>query len=344
MIIQTGNRTDIPAFYPEWFANRLREGYVLVRNPFNPVQVTKYRFDPSIVDLIVFCSKNPGPMLPYMNLLKPYKQYWFITITPYGRDIEPNVPEKELVIDTFCSLSKIVGPERMCWRYDPILVDQEWTVSRHIDAFSSMCEKLEGRTYTCVISFIDLYEKVWRNFPEARTVPFDVQMHLTKALVKIAARHQMIIKPCGEDPRLASAGADLSGCMTLKTFETAVGQNLTLPPNPGNRKECSCYITNDIGQYNTCGHLCRLPLRSSWGGSVRKTKFMRRNKRAGSIRSLGCSERAREPAPSPGPPCFLPDLNSVFTLQLQAFRCQIDPAYAVIQYDGIGCDHVFFPV
>ena len=257
MIIQTGNRTDIPAFYPEWFANRLREGYVLVRNPFNPVQVTKYRFDPSIVDLIVFCSKNPGPMLPYMNLLKPYKQYWFISITPYGRDIEPNVPEKELVIDTFCSLSKIVGPECMCWRYDPILVDQEWTVSRHIDAFSSMCEKLEGRTYTCVISFIDLYEKVWRNFPEARTVPFDVQMHLTKALVKIAARHQMIIKPCGEDPRLASAGADLSGCMTLKTFETAVGQNLTLPPNPGNRKECSCYITNDIGQYNTCGHLCR---------------------------------------------------------------------------------------
>ena len=103
MIINTGGRTDIAQYFSDWLLRRFEEGYVLVRNPFNPVQVTKYRFDPSIVDLIVFCSKNPGPMLPYMNLLKPYKQYWFITITPYGRDIEPNVPEKELVIDTFCS-------------------------------------------------------------------------------------------------------------------------------------------------------------------------------------------------------------------------------------------------
>lgn len=257
MILQTGNRTDLPAFYSRWLANRIREGYVMVRNPFNPVSVTRYRIDPSVVDLIVFCTKNPTPMLEHMDLLEPYRQYWFVTITPYGKDIEPNVPDKNLVIESFRRLCGYVGPDCMCWRYDPVFIDSSWTMQRHIEAFSAMCGKLEGFTHTCVISYIDLYEKVLRNFPEVRSVPFDTQLKLTRVFVEIAAEHGMIIKPCGEDPRLASVGADCSGCMTQQTFEQAVGQNLILPPNPGNRKECACYITNDIGQYNTCGHLCR---------------------------------------------------------------------------------------
>lgn len=113
MILQTGMRTDIPAFYAEWFTNRIKDGYVLVRNPYNPVQVTKYRLDPTFVDLIGFCSKNPAPMLQYMDLLKPFGMYWFVTITPYGTDIEPHVPDKEKVIDSFLALSEIVGPDAM---------------------------------------------------------------------------------------------------------------------------------------------------------------------------------------------------------------------------------------
>ncbi|MBQ9632969.1 MAG: DUF1848 family protein, partial [Lachnospiraceae bacterium] len=155
MIIQTGNRTDIPAFYSEWFANRLREGFVLVRNPFDPFKVTRYRLDPSVADLIVFCSKNPEPMLQYHDLLVPYHRYWFVTITPYGQDIEPNVPDKMRVIDTFHRISEFVGPDCMCWRYDPILLNDEWTVTHHIEAFADMCRRLAGATRTCVISFID---------------------------------------------------------------------------------------------------------------------------------------------------------------------------------------------
>ncbi|MDO4408668.1 MAG: DUF1848 domain-containing protein [Eubacteriales bacterium] len=276
MIIQTGNRTDIPAFYSQWFTNRLREGFVLARNPFNPVSVTRYRLDPSVVDLIVFCTKNPGPLLRQgdWDLLNRYHQYWFVTITPYGKDIEPNVPEKTEVMESFRSLSRIVGADCMCWRYDPILIDEAWTVERHIREFSAMCRKLEGSTHTCVISFIDLYEKVRRNFPQARTVPFETQMDLTASLVKIAARHGMVIKPCGEDKRLAITGADCSGCMTQKTFEKAIGQNINLPPNPNNRKECACYITNDIGQYNTCGHLCRYCYANADAGTVRRNMKM----------------------------------------------------------------------
>ena len=257
MIIQTGNRTDIPAFYAEWFANRLREGFVLVRNPFNPSSVTKYRLDPAVVDLIVFCSKNPTPMMKYVDLLEPYHQYWFVTITPYGREIEPNVPDMDTVIQTFQKLSSALGADCMCWRYDPIFIDEYWTIDRHIECFRSMCQKLSGYTKTAVISFIDLYEKVKRNFPEARTVPMSTQLKLTAAFAEIGKEYGMIIKPCGESPKLSSVGADCSGCMTQKVFETAIGQNLLLPPNPNNRKECACYITGDIGAYNTCAHFCR---------------------------------------------------------------------------------------
>lgn len=257
MIIQTGNRTDIPAFYTEWFANRLQEGFVLVRNPFNPQSITRYSLDPAVVDLIVFCSKNPAPILPYMGLLKPYHQYWFVTITPYGKEIEPNVPNKTDVMETFRKISALVGSDNMCWRYDPIFIDESWTVERHVESFQAMCKTLSGSTRTAVISFIDLYEKVKRNFPEARVVPFQTQLSLTKTFVEIGKEYGMTIKPCGESKDLEKAGADCSGCMTQKIFETAVGQNLALPPNPNNRKECACYITGDIGAYNTCGHFCK---------------------------------------------------------------------------------------
>ncbi len=271
MIIQIGNRTDIPAFYSEWFANRLREGFVLVRNPFNPQTITRYVLDPSVVDLMVFCTKNPKPMLGKMDLLKDYHQYWFVTITPYGKDIEPNVPDKASVMESFLRLSSIAGAGNMCWRYDPIFIDENWTVERHIESFRTMCEILAGSTHTAVISFIDLYEKVKRNFPEAKTVPFQTQLTLTQAFVEIGRKYDMTIKPCGESGKLEAAGADCSGCMTQKVFEAAIGQNVLLPSNPNNRKECACYITGDIGAYNTCGHLCRYCYANADRAAVRES-------------------------------------------------------------------------
>ena len=257
MIIQTGQRTDIPAFYADWFANRLREGFVCVRNPYNPLSVTRYILSPSVVDMIGFCSKNPEPMLKYMDLLEPYGQYWFVTITPYEKEIEPYVPPVSSVIRTFQKLSAIVGIQSIGWRYDPIIINNHWTEERHVEAFSNIAERLSGYTRTAVISFIDLYEKVKKNYPAARSVPITIQLSLTEKLVKIGHQYGMTIKPCGESSALAMVGADCSGCMTVRTFEEAIGQNLSVPPNPNNRRECSCYITGDIGAYNTCGHLCR---------------------------------------------------------------------------------------
>ena len=124
MIINTGQRTDIPAFYAKWFAGRLKEGYVCVRNPFNHQQVSRYRLDPSVVDVIGFCTKNPAPMFPYMDLLRDYGQYWYVTITPYGRDIEPHVPDKHRLLEDFRQLSETVGKHRIGWRYDPIFLSE----------------------------------------------------------------------------------------------------------------------------------------------------------------------------------------------------------------------------
>ena len=109
MIINTGCRTDIPAFYSKWLMNRIREGFVLVRNPYNPLSVTKYSLSPDVVDCLAFCTKNPEPMLKYLDEIDKYKQYWFVTITPYGKDIEPNVPDKRQVIESFKKLSNHIG-------------------------------------------------------------------------------------------------------------------------------------------------------------------------------------------------------------------------------------------
>lgn len=257
MIINTGQRTDIPAFYAEWFANRLREGFVCVRNPYDPKQVSRYRLDPSVVDAIGFCTKNPAPMLRHMDLLERYGQYWFVTITPYGRDIEPNVPDKRRVIEDFRRLSDLVGADSVGWRFDPVFLWERYTPDYHLRAFEQIASALEGRTHTAVISFIDLYPKVRRNFPEAREVTRAQRLELGRAFAGIAAAHGMTLKPCAEGDELAAYGADCGGCMRISDFERAIGRRLNAPKRKGARAECACWLSCDIGAYNTCRHLCR---------------------------------------------------------------------------------------
>ncbi len=257
MIINTGQRTDIPAFYAEWFANRLKEGFVCVRNPYNQNQVSRYRLDPSVVDVIGFCTKNPAPMFSYMDLLKDYGQYWFVTITGYGRDIEPNVPDKHKLLDDFKRLSDKVGIDSVGWRYDPIFISDRYSEDYHLRAFGKIAEALSGYTKTAVISFIDLYPKVRRNFPEVQEVAKEQRQRLCKEMVKIASSCGMTVKPCAEGDDLAVFGADCSGCMTMSVYEKAIGKRLVAPKKKGAREACACYLSCDIGAYNTCRHLCR---------------------------------------------------------------------------------------
>lgn len=257
MILQTGMRTDIPAFYSHWFINRIKEGYVLVRNPYNLSAVTKYRINPDVVDLIAFCTKNPAPMLKHMDILKPFGQYWFVTITPYGKEIEPNVPDKKQVVDSFKTLSKTVGIDSIGWRYDPIFITEKYSLDFHFKAFEKMAGALSGYTNTCIISFIDLYKKVIRNFPQARMVAKEERLKIGKAFVDIGKRYNITIKACAEGDELAQYGVDCSGCFTQEVYEKALHTRFNMPKRKGQRNECACFFGNDIGAYDTCKHLCK---------------------------------------------------------------------------------------
>ena len=257
MILQTGLRTDIPAFYTPWFLNRLEEGFVLARNPYNPTQITRYQLSPDVVDCIGFCTKNPAPLLPHMDRIAAFGQFWFVTITPYEEDVEPHVPPKEQVMADFRRLSSILGPQCVAWRYDPILLTEKYTVERHLRDFAAMCADLEGATDTCVISFIDLYEKVKRNYPEIRAVRREDRLLLGREMAAIAARHGIRLKSCCEGDELAPFGVDCSGCMTLSTYEKALGCRLRAPKQPRTTRGCFCRLSADIGAYNTCAHGCR---------------------------------------------------------------------------------------
>ena len=257
MIINTGMRTDIPAFYSEWFMNRIRAGFVLVRNPYRPDWITRYDLSPDVVDCIAFCTKNPAPMLKHLDELKAFHQYWFVTITPYGRDVEPNVPPKEKVMQDFIKLSNAIGVKCVGWRYDPIFIDSTYTLDCHIADFEQMCETLSGHTKVCVISFIDLYEKVKRNFPQAGTVTHQEHIKIGKTFAETGRRYGITIKACAEGTDLTPFGVDCAGCMTKETFEAAVGSRLNVPKKKSQRAECACVLGTDIGAYDTCGHLCR---------------------------------------------------------------------------------------
>ena len=159
MILSVSRRTDIPAFYADWFFNRIKEGFIYVRNPMNIHQVSRISLSPSIIDCIVFWSKNPKPMLDRLDELKNYMYYFQFTINPYDIKLEEYVPTKSGIIDTFKELSNKIGPERVIWRYDPIILTDTLTMEYHVKYFEELAKRLNGFTQTCVISFVDLYKK-----------------------------------------------------------------------------------------------------------------------------------------------------------------------------------------
>ncbi len=256
MIISASMRTDIPAFYSQWFLNRVREGFVLVRSPYNPTLVSRYVLDPKVVDLVSFCTKNPEPLLQHVSELASFRQYWFVTITPYGPALEPAVPEKRQVIRSTQALARVVGRKRVAWRYDPILLAGRYTVSYHLKSFETMCSLLEGATEVVVVSFLDLYPKTVRNFPGARAVTQEEQETLVKSMVPMARRHDMALRLCHEQQTLGRFGADTQGCMTKSILGQAFGITLDPPKGIGVRAGCDCLLGGDIGAYSCCLHGC----------------------------------------------------------------------------------------
>lgn len=256
MIINTGSRTDIPAFFSDWFLNRIDEGFVCTRNPYNE-DIYRYPLDSKIVDCLCFCTKNPKPLLRNLDKLNDFNQFWFVTITPYGKDIERNVPSFKRVIKSFKELSQTLGVNKVSWRYDPIFITEKYDLDFHIDRFEELASQLSDFTNDCTISFIDLYAKVLRNFPDACEVTTEERLIIGDEFSRIAKKYDIQMKTCVEGTLLDQFGFDSSGCMTKQVIEKAIGNNLKIPKGKYRIRDCDCIFGRDIGAYNTCLHGCK---------------------------------------------------------------------------------------
>ena len=259
MIISCSRRTDIPAFYSDWFVNRLREGYVLVRNPMNAKQIRRVSLAPSDVDCIVFWTKYPSPMLDRLQLLKGYNYYFQFTLTPYGKDIEPHLPPKAEIVDTFIKLSDKIGKKRIIWRYDPILLSASITIDYHLERFHDLARQLSGHTERCMISFLDMYRHIQGRMADHSVRPPDESETRTLAehLMRIAGSYHISMATCAEEIDLADLGIEHGRCIDDRLISELTGIKLNLPKDKYQRERCGCVASVDIGEYNTCRHGCR---------------------------------------------------------------------------------------
>lgn len=270
MIISASRRTDIPALYSEWFLNRLREGEVLVPNPYNRKKVSRIRLAPDTVDCIAFWSKNPEPMIPYLKEIDQmgYRYYFQMTITDYGIDMEPNVPSIEDSMATFLLMSEIIGKDKMDWRFDPIIINRHYPLSYHLERFEMMCEWLHKYTTRCIISFVDAY----RGNPFLEMEAEDM-IKTANGLGRIAADYHLPLYTCAEQINLEEYGIKHGACIDKERIRDLIGYKLDLKKDSGQRKECGCAQSIDIGVYDTCINGCSYCYaQGGYDGAVKKFK------------------------------------------------------------------------
>ena len=253
MIISASRRTDIPAFYADWFINRLNAGYCLVKNPFNPAQIKRISLLPEDVDGIVLWTKNAAPLLPEISRLEKFQYYFQHTVTPYRSDIEKGLADKKtVIIPAFQKLAVIVGAKRMIWRYDPIIITPQYSCNYHIAAFTRLCELLAGSTEKCVISFVIDYKSVVKNLSEIGCVNLEDEdkIRLAEALLPIAKAHGITLCACCELPGLYEIGVQPISCVDANLF------GVDIPRDKNQRDGCNCVVSVDIGAYNSCMNGC----------------------------------------------------------------------------------------
>jgi DNA repair photolyase len=261
MIISASRRTDIPSYYSDWFLNRIKEGFVLVRNPMNYHQISKINLAPEVVDGIVFWTKNPLPMLNRLDELKDYMYYFQFTLTSYEKDVEQNLPSKsESLIQTFKTLSSKIGADRVIWRYDPILMNDKYSFDYHVRYFEKLAEELHDFTRKVTISFIDEdYRGVKNNIKELALLrfPIEIQRELSAKLAEIAHRYDLEIDTCAELIDLDEFGIKHARCIDDRLLEKLLGCRLHIDKDKNQRLACGCAASIDVGMYNTCLGGCR---------------------------------------------------------------------------------------
>lgn len=259
MILSVSRRTDIPNYYSEWFFNRLKEGFLYVRNPMNFHQISEIKISPDVVDCIVFWTKNPLPMMERLDELEAYNYYFQFTLTGYGNDVERNLPNKKTsVIPIFQELSNRIGKEKVVWRYDPIIFSNRYNAKYHLKAFRSIAEALSGYTEKCVISFLDIYPKNKKNMDNLLSYDLsDSELRgFAKELSNIAKENHIKIGSCAEKIDLDEYGIIHNSCIDKELIEKIIGCKLKINKDKNQRIECGCVESVEVGTYNTCKNGC----------------------------------------------------------------------------------------
>ncbi len=259
MIVSVSRRTDIPAFYSDWFFRRLQEGYALVRSPYNPRQISRVNLSPDAVDGFVFWTKNPAPMEHRLQELHAYPYYFQFTLTAYGPEMEPGLPSKNrILIPLFQRLAQMVGPERIIWRYDPILLNGTYSVPYHIKYFRVLAAKLSGCTRKCVISFLDSYRHLsanMRQYAMRSPTPSEREI-LLDGLLAAAQKHHIRLGACCESIPETRTGIEPGNCIDPILLSGSEGAQ-KFKADKHQRPGCTCCSSVDIGSYNTCPGGCR---------------------------------------------------------------------------------------
>lgn len=260
MILSVSRRTDVPNYYSDWFINRIKEGFLYVRNPMNAHQISRINLSPDLVDCIVFWTKNPANMIGKLEALRDYAYYFQFTLTGYGRDIEPNLPDKrEKLIPIFKRLSEKIGKEKTIWRYDPILINKRYSIDYHLKAFEEIADNLADYTERVVISFVDLYAKTQRNTRELGIVSMtnEEMTYMAGKMAQIALKYNLIIETCAEQIDFRKAGIQHGSCIDKNLIERILGCNLIGKRDKNQRGECRCFESVEVGAYNTCLNGCK---------------------------------------------------------------------------------------
>jgi len=270
MIISASRRTDIPAFFSAWFMQRLKEGFLVWSNPFNPNQIKTISLKPEDVEVIVFWSKYPKPLLKYLDHLDNLglKHYFHFTLNAYPPVIEPHVPCLEERISVFQELGSRIGPDKVIWRYDPVLLSNVTPLEYHVDKFGYLVSRLGGYTKRVVISFADIYRKVSVKLKKLATekevLAEDIRSEknliylesLVRTFLHETAIHNMEIFTCAEPAGFDDLGLKHGKCID----DTLINQvfSLQIPPkkDKNQRRGCLCVESVDIGSYNTCRFGC----------------------------------------------------------------------------------------
>jgi len=260
MIISASRRTDIPAFYSEWFFKRIAEGFCTVPNPFNSKQISLVDLHPQAVTAIVFWTRNPHPLIKNLSTLdeRGYKYYFQFTINNYPKLYEKNNPSLETAVSGFRKLSDRLGKGKVIWRYDPILFTDDLTVDFHISNFTKLFDELSDFTKRIVISIVDNYKKTQRrvsalqtNYTEEQVDKPEVEK-LLKHIVTLAKTKNVEVEGCAEAKSFAYIGIEHGKCIDDKLLKKEFDIDLNYKKDKGQRLPCGCMISRDIGINNTC--------------------------------------------------------------------------------------------